>query len=63
MEELKQEVEKLYKGLTIKYTEVYHLDYEVDENTGIRKENKVKCYTKKQVNCNLKALKEAYLKN
>ena len=60
--ELYGSVEKLFKGIKLKYTEVYYLDYEVDENTGvINKNKKVKHYTKNQIDRNMKALKNAYL--
>lgn len=59
--ELSGSVEEIFKGVTLKYNEVYYLDYEVDENTGIvNKNKKVKHYTKNQINRNLKALKSAY---
>lgn len=55
-------VEKIFKGIKLEYTEVYYLDYEVNEDTGvINKEKKVKYYTKNQIDRNLKALKNAYL--
>jgi len=61
-EELQETVFKNYKGIELTYTEVYYLDYEVNEDTGIiNKEKKVKHYTKNQVNRNLQALKSAYL--
>lgn len=61
-EELQEIVKKNYKGLELSYVEAYHLDYEVDEDTGmINKEKQVKHYTKNQVTRNLKALKSAYL--
>lgn len=60
--ELYGSVKKLFKGIKLKYTEVYYLDYEVDENTGvINKNKKVKHYTKNQIDRNMKALKNAYL--
>ncbi|AWA31115.1 transcriptional regulator [Flavobacterium magnum] len=59
--ELNSSVKKVYKGMTLYYDEVFYLDYEVDEDTGfINKENKVKHYTKSQVDRNIKALKNAY---
>lgn len=55
-------VKKEYKGLMLSYEEVYYLDYEVSEETGMINTNeKVKHYTKEQVNRNLKALKSALL--
>lgn len=59
--ELSDFVEKVFKGVKLRYNEVYYLDYEVDEYTGmINRDNKVKHYTKNQMNRNLKALKNAY---
>jgi len=61
-EELRREVSKTYDDIPITYDEVYHLDHEVDENTGmIIKENLVPYYTKDQSNRNLKSLKSAFL--
>ncbi len=61
-DELHETVIKNYKGLELSYKEVYYLDYEVDENTGmINKDKEVKHYTKNQMSRNLKALKSAYL--
>lgn len=60
--ELQKSVERIFKGLKLSYLEVYYLDYEVNEDTGIiNKEKKVKYYNKNQINRNLKALKSAYL--
>jgi DNA-binding XRE family transcriptional regulator len=60
--ELQRTVEKNYKGIKLTYCEAYYLDYEVNEDTGIiNKENKVRHYTKEQLNRNLRALKSAYL--
>lgn len=60
--ELRETVKKIYKNLELTYQEVYYLEYEVDENTGmINKSKKVKHYTKDQVTRNLKALKSAYM--
>lgn len=60
--ELRETVEKVYKGIELSYVEVSYLDFEVDENTGmINKKKKVKHYTKDQVTRNMKALKSAYL--
>lgn len=60
--ELERTVEKKVKGILLSYKEVYYLDYEVDENTGmIHREHKVAFYTKSQMNRNLKSLKSAYL--
>lgn len=61
-EELSAIVEKVFRGIKLKYPEVYYLDYEVNEDTGmINKNNLVKHYTKNQIERNLKALKNAYL--
>lgn len=60
--ELYGSIEKTFKGTKLEYTEVYYLDYEVDENTGkINRNKKVKYYTKNQIDRNMKALKNAYL--
>lgn len=60
--ELCETVKKNYKNLELSYEEVYYLDYEVDEDTGmISKNKKVKHYTKDQVFRNMKALKSVYL--
>ena len=62
MTELQKSVKKIFKGIELSYLEVYYLDYEVNEDTGIiNKKGKVKYYTKNQINRNLKALKSAYL--
>ncbi len=60
--ELKETVEKEFKGLKLSFEEVFYLDYKVNEDTGIvDKTKKVKHYTKDQMNRNLKALKSAYM--
>lgn len=60
--ELEKEVTKEFKGFHLTYKEVFYLDYEVNEDTGmIHKTKKVKHYTKNQVSRNMKALKSAYL--
>lgn len=60
--ELQRSVEKIVKGVKITYNEVYYLDHEVDEDTGmINKDKLVEHYTKDQTTRNLKALKSAYL--
>lgn len=60
-DELSSTVEKVYNGIKLKYKEVYYLDFDVDENTGLINKNKVKHYTKNQISRNLRALKNAYL--
>ena len=61
-EELTRSIEKPFKGLVLTYDEVYYLDYEVDEETGIiNKDHKVPHYTKEQATRNMKALKSAYM--
>ena len=61
-DELQQSVIKEFKGVKLTYTEVYYLDYEVSEETGmINRQKKVKYYTKGQVGRNIKALKSSYL--
>ncbi len=60
--ELERKVSKKYQDVKISYKEVYYLDSEVDEETGmILKEKQVPYYTKDQVTRNLKSLKSAYL--
>lgn len=60
--ELREAVNKKFKGLELSFEEVYYLDYKVDEETGmIDKSEKVKHYTREQMNRNMKALKTAYL--
>ena len=60
--ELRESAKKMYKNLELSYEEVYYLDYEVDEDTGmINKNKKVKHYTKDQVTRNMKAFKSAYM--
>lgn len=60
-DELQEIVYKKYKGLNLEYIEVFYLDYEVDEDTGLIDKNKtVKYYTKNQSDRNMKALKNAY---
>ncbi|MEM9888216.1 MAG: transcriptional regulator [Bacteroidota bacterium] len=62
VEELQRHVSKEYNNISLSYDEVYYLDYEVDENTGmINKDKLVPHYTKDQVARNLKSLKSAYL--
>jgi len=52
---------KKYKDLHLEYIEVYYLDHEVDEHSGlINREQKVKHYTKNQMDRNMKALRNAY---
>ena len=61
-EELTTVVEKLYKGIRLKYTEVYYLDFSVNEETeNVDKNLKEKYYTKTQMERNIQALKNAYL--
>jgi DNA-binding XRE family transcriptional regulator len=60
--ELRETVKKEFKGLELSFEEAYYLDYKVDEDTGmVDKNEKVKHYTKDQMNRNLKALKSAYM--
>ena len=60
--ELRETVKKEFYGFELSFEEVYYLDYKVDEDTGIIDKNeKVKYYTKDQMNRNLKALKSAYM--
>lgn len=60
-DELQELVTKVVKGIKIEFTEVYYLDFEVDENTGAEGKNMAQFYTSSQVGRNLKALKNAYL--
>jgi DNA-binding XRE family transcriptional regulator len=61
-DELRESAKKMYKNLELSYEDVYYLDYEVDEDTGmINKNKKVKHYTKDQVTRNMKAFKSAYM--
>ena len=54
--------EKTFRGIKLKYPEVYYIDNDVDEETGkINRSVKVKHYTKNQIERNIKALKNAYL--
>lgn len=54
--------EKVFKDVVLKYPEVYYLDHEVNEETGmVNKKTIVKHYTKNQTERNMKALKNAYL--
>ncbi len=60
--ELKETVEKEFKGLKLSFEEAFYLDYKVNDETGVvDKTKKVKHYTKDQMNRNLKALKSAYM--
>ncbi len=61
IKELKRRVTKKYNDIKLSYEEVYYLDEEVDENTGmVVQENFVPYYTKDQTSRNLKSLKNAY---
>jgi len=61
-DELQRSVVKQMQGVKFNYTEVYYLDFEVDEDTGMINTNKqVAHYTKDQVERNMKALKTAYM--
>ena len=60
-EELQEIVFKTYKGLKLSYVEVFYLDFDVNEDSGmIDKTKQVKHYTKNQMERNIKALKNAY---
>jgi hypothetical protein len=60
--EITGSVVKFYKGIKLEYPEVYYLDYEVDEDTGIiNREKKVKYYTKSQIKRNNESIKECFL--
>lgn len=59
--ELQKSVEKVIHGIKLTYKEVYYLDYEVDEDTGMVNKNlRVEHYTEDQMTRNLKAQKSAY---
>jgi len=61
VDEQKRSLTKEFDGLTFCYDEVYYLDYEVDENTGVINKSKlVNHYTGEQTTRNLKAMKSAY---
>lgn len=61
-EELYCDVEKVYKGVSVRYTECYYLDYSVDEDSGkIDKTRKEKFYSKDQVDRNLRNKRNAYM--
>ena len=61
-EELYETINKAYRGRILEYTEVYYLDYAVDEETGmIHKNRKEKFYTKDQVRRNREQMKNAFL--
>jgi len=60
--ELQRSVEKIISGVKLCYNEVYYLDYEVNEDTGmINRDKLVEHYTKDQTTRNMKALKSAHL--
>ncbi len=60
-DELHGVVNKVFKGLKLEYDEVFYLDYEVDEETGVINKGKlVKHYAKNQMERNMKSLKNAY---
>ena len=59
-DELTVVVNEKHHGLDLEYTEVYYLDNEVDEESGMITENLVPHYTRDQMDRNLKALKSAY---
>lgn len=60
-DELQRFVKKEIRGVKVTYNEVYYLDFEVDDETGmINRDRLVEHYTKDQMNRNLKAQKSAY---
>jgi len=60
-DELQRTAERNINGVKFTFKEVYYLDYDVDENTGIiNRESKGVFYTGSQVDRNMKALKRAY---
>lgn len=61
-DELHRNVVKEIKGVKFVYTEVYYLDFEVNENTGIiNKDILVEHFTKDQVDRNIMAIKAALM--
>jgi DNA-binding transcriptional regulator YiaG len=59
--ELQAITHKKYKDLNLEYIEVFYLDHEVDEDSGlINRDKTAKHYTKNQIDRNMKALKNAY---
>ncbi len=61
-DELYRDVEKIYKGVLVKYKESYYQDYAVDENSGkVDKTKKERYYTKDQVDRNIRSKKNAYM--
>ena len=59
--ELTAVVEKFYKGIRLRYTQVYYLDFSVNRETqNIDKNLTEKYFTKTQMKRNLEALKAAY---
>ena len=60
-EELERVIKETFNGIDLEYTEVYHLNYEVDEESGkINKDSLVPYYTRSQMQRNLKVLKKDY---
>jgi len=61
-DELQRNVTKETNGVKFSYSEVYYLDFEVDENTGmVSNDVSVEYFTKDQVERNMKAMKAAYM--
>ena len=61
-DEITSTTKKIFRDIKLEYPEVYYMDYDVDEETGlINKDLKVKHFTKSQIERNIKALKNAYL--
>jgi len=59
--ELHEHVNSEFKGVLVEYTQLYYLDYAVDDKTYIvDRSRKEKFYTEGQVSKNLKAFKNAY---
>ena len=60
--ELQRPIVSVIKGVKITYNEVYYLDCDVNEDTGmIDKDVLVEYYTKEQATRNIKSMKSAYL--
>lgn len=60
-DELRRNVVQQHKGLSLQFEEVYYLDFEVDEETGMVNRNQLAPhFTSAQMERNLKSLKSAY---
>ena len=60
--ELQRIAKRNINGIKFQFKEVYYLDYDVDEKTGMINKNQMAVfYTSNQVSRNMKALKSSYL--